>query len=505
MKNLWINLAKCEFAKDEIEWLGHPITQSGITPLSNKTDAIHQLSSPSNLKKLRSFMESVHHLSKFIPNLTQMCHQLKPLLRKNTKFVWTDEHEQNFKLIKTKIAESTEIKHFNPDLETRIKCDAPRKSLGCALKQRTPDGWHTVAFAWRFLNSAEDHYIINELELLGVVCSIEHFKYYLYVKIFTVITDHSALLSKMRENKANKSYNSRLTRWVDRLLPFDFSVDNLPGTKMDLVYYISREPQQKTVNISTYDEQFIVANLDAIKQSEKQFLLNAENYTEFAARNPLIKPISNKTHFSGQLCSEIAPQNREYSEITNFSNTISKVAPNNSHSTNKIEITNIPHSLFALNSPTNQSQQHSKNFKRVSDSFQNVLMMSQSDEEKLLQIKHSTHQKFVSPTKQAHLQPHQHQPHLRHQLLKQLLWQHHQVMTYIKTLSILPFQKFSPAHSWPAWIPKMQFSKKYGIVWSQITRTVAARSVLIYTAFGRIFMSRTAAYASTIGSPSPTP
>ena len=100
-ENLRINLAKCHFAKDQIEWLGHRITQSGITPLSNTTDAIEKLSSPSNRKKLRCFMGSVHHLGKFIPNLSQMCHPLRPLLKKNTKFVGRDEHEQHFKLIKT--------------------------------------------------------------------------------------------------------------------------------------------------------------------------------------------------------------------------------------------------------------------------------------------------------------------------------------------------------------------------------------------------------------------
>ena len=57
---LRINLAKYHFAK-KMEWLGHNITQSGITPLSNKTDAIGKLSAPTNLKKLRSFMGSVHH------------------------------------------------------------------------------------------------------------------------------------------------------------------------------------------------------------------------------------------------------------------------------------------------------------------------------------------------------------------------------------------------------------------------------------------------------------
>ena len=149
---------KCliKFAKDKIERLGHNITQTGITPLSNKTDAIGKLSAPSNLKKLRSFMGSVHHLGKFIPNLLQLCYPLRPQLRKNTKFIWTDEREKKFTLIKEKIAETTENKHFNPVLETRIKCDASRKGLGRALEQRTPNGWHTVAFASQFLKSVED-------------------------------------------------------------------------------------------------------------------------------------------------------------------------------------------------------------------------------------------------------------------------------------------------------------------------------------------------------------
>ena len=93
--------------------------------------------------------------------------------------------------------------------------------------------------------AVEDRYSINELELLGVVWSIEHFKYYLYGKTFTVITDHRALLSIMRENRANKSYNSQLTCSVDRLLPSDFTIDHLPGSKMGLVDYISRDHNKK--------------------------------------------------------------------------------------------------------------------------------------------------------------------------------------------------------------------------------------------------------------------
>ena len=105
----------------------------------------------------------------------------------------------------------------------------------------------------------EDRYSINELELLGVVCSIEDFNYYLYGKPFIVITNaHRALLSILRENRAKKTYNSRLTRWADRLLPFDFTIDHLPSSKMGLVDYISREQKSLLYLLMTSNSQLLV-------------------------------------------------------------------------------------------------------------------------------------------------------------------------------------------------------------------------------------------------------
>ena len=235
----------------------------------------------------------------------------------------------------------------------------------------------------------EEGYSINELELLGVVWSIEHFKYYLYGKPFTIITDHRALLSIMRENRAKKSYNSRLTRWIDRLLPFNFTIDHLPGSKMGSVDYISRDPQQKAVNISAYDEQFIVAKMDVIKRSAKRVLLNAENYVEFAARNPLIKPASNTPNSNSKLFSEFAPRNPEYSAITENDNSISKLEPNNSNFNLQIETVNIPHSPFALNRSSDKLPTKLNNFQRIANKFNSVLIMSNSDEETLMQVKQS--------------------------------------------------------------------------------------------------------------------
>ena len=48
-----------------------------------------------------------------------------------------------------------------------------------------------------------------------------------------------------KDRSKNKSYNSRSTRCIDWLLPFDFSTNNIPCAKMCLLNYISRQPIQK--------------------------------------------------------------------------------------------------------------------------------------------------------------------------------------------------------------------------------------------------------------------
>ena len=159
-------------------------------------------------------------------------------------------------------------------METRITCDASRAGLRAALEQRSPTGWHTVAFASRFLKSNEERYSFNELELLGVVWSVEYFKYYLFGKSFTIITDHRALLSIMKEHRSNKSYNSRLTRWIDRLLPFDFNIEHIPGAKMGLVDYISRQPNQEAKVTNKYDEEFLVATITRIRDAITAIYVN---------------------------------------------------------------------------------------------------------------------------------------------------------------------------------------------------------------------------------------
>ena len=52
--------------------------------------------------------------------------------------------------------------------------------------------------------------------------------------------ESSCITIKIKRTYIKKYYNSRLSRWIDRLLPYNFTIDYMPGAKMGLVDYISR-------------------------------------------------------------------------------------------------------------------------------------------------------------------------------------------------------------------------------------------------------------------------
>ena len=105
-------------------------------------------------------MGSIHHLTKFIPNLVQLSEPLRPLLKKentntSNKLKWEEKHTTTFSNIKKLISKLIENKDFDVDKETRVKCDAGKLGLGATLEQKTNDIWQTIAFASRFLNPIE--------------------------------------------------------------------------------------------------------------------------------------------------------------------------------------------------------------------------------------------------------------------------------------------------------------------------------------------------------------
>ena len=204
-------------------------------------------------------------------------------------YKWDNNDSIAFEKLKAEIVNITENSHFDIKEKTRLKKDASHNGLGATLEQLQGDQWKTIAFASRFLNNHEMKYSTNELELLGIVWATEHFRNYLYGTEFQKKTDHKALLSALSATHGNKTMHSPLTRWVNRLLPSNFKISNLPGKDMGFTDLLSRLPPGKALPISHNDDEFVVASIDQIqnislnKQYSKIFTVNTVDRPAVAA------------------------------------------------------------------------------------------------------------------------------------------------------------------------------------------------------------------------------
>ena len=253
--------------RKKIEWLGFKVSKTVTVPLFDKLKAIKDLPIRKNLKELRSFFGSIYQYIKFVPNLASLGSPLRPLLKMKSIFQGNDDHKKAFEKIKQEIVNLTEDTHFDVKRNTRVKTYASHNGLEASIEQLHGSDWKTIFFASRFLKPHESKYSTNELELLGVVWAVEHYKNYLYAWEFEKITDHKALLSAVSPNHGTKTYHSRLTRWVDRLLTFKFTIKSLAGKDMGFTDLISKIPSGKALPISHYDKEFLVANINKINKS----------------------------------------------------------------------------------------------------------------------------------------------------------------------------------------------------------------------------------------------
>ena len=83
-----------------------------------------------------------------------------------------------------------------------------------------------------------------------------------------ILADHKAIICTSNENYNNKSYQSCLSRWADRLLPFDFEVIHVPGVLLGIVDYMSCYSTFPAPQPSQYDELFVVKSINKAVNQE---------------------------------------------------------------------------------------------------------------------------------------------------------------------------------------------------------------------------------------------
>ena len=190
---LKLNLDKCKFVRENLPFLGHIITQEGISPDPSTVQWIQEFPVSTTVKKLRSFLGLAGYYRKFVKGFSQVAAPLFKLLKNDVHFTWTVDQENAFQTIKDKLISAPIL--IYPDFTKKfyLYTDVSDAGLGAVLSQKDDEGRErVVAYASVSLKPAEKNYSVTEKEALAVVWAVRQFRHYLLGPLFEIVTDHNA-------------------------------------------------------------------------------------------------------------------------------------------------------------------------------------------------------------------------------------------------------------------------------------------------------------------------
>ena len=128
--NLTLNPKKCIYNKSRIQFFGVIFSKEGVTPATDKIQALMDMEQPTSASEIRSFLGMVNFSCHFIKNYSNVTAPLRALIHKNAKFEWTIECQTAFDTTRTALREDSLNAYFDPNRSLRVDLYGPVPGSG---------------------------------------------------------------------------------------------------------------------------------------------------------------------------------------------------------------------------------------------------------------------------------------------------------------------------------------------------------------------------------------
>lgn len=304
--NIKLSSNKCVLGVQELNFLGHRVTTSGIHPTHEKIDVIKNFPKPNTLKELSSFLGLLNFYRPFIPKCAEI---IKPLckltgkIKKNSQVPvpWSEEADDAFARAKKALAEATELHHPDLNAPLSIVVDTSGKATGAILQQFCEEkgNWKPLAYYSCNLSNSQIKYSTFSRELLGIYKAMKHFRYYIeYTNKLTIFCDHMPIVNAIHAKNLN-NHSALHARYLSYILQYTEDIRYVKGKDM-----IADPLSRISINAISSDHDFkIDYNSMAIEQNSDEelqnLLTNSNNSLELknisipSANVPLYCDVSN--------------------------------------------------------------------------------------------------------------------------------------------------------------------------------------------------------------------
>lgn len=236
---LYLKKSKCSFAQQSLEYLGHIISQQGVSTDPKKTEAIANCPTPTDAKQLRSFLGLAGYYRKFIQGYGSISRPLTDLLKKHAIFQWTPQLQLSFDSLKQALVSAPVLALPDFSKSFHLETDASATGIGAVLSQNH----HPIAYISKALGPKAQAMSTYEKECMTLIMAVTKWKSYLQHKEFTITTDHHSLIhlgdQKLLEGMQQKAFI--------KLLGLQYKIIHKKGLDNPAADALSRQPATPTL------------------------------------------------------------------------------------------------------------------------------------------------------------------------------------------------------------------------------------------------------------------
>ena len=155
--------------------LGYRVSREGLEVDEDKIDVIENLSPPTDVKGVRSFLGHAGFYRRFIKDFSKIASPLCTLLCKEANFNFTSECLEAFDRLKQELISAPILQEPNWDHGFEIMCDYSDYAIGAILVQKIDKKTHIIYYASKMLTETQKNYANTENELLAFMYALDKF------------------------------------------------------------------------------------------------------------------------------------------------------------------------------------------------------------------------------------------------------------------------------------------------------------------------------------------
>jgi hypothetical protein len=245
-----INGRKSSVCSRELLYLGHIVTPEGVKPDPAKVKSVQEWLTPTSIKGVRAFLGLVNYYRRYIKDCGRIMKPLTTLTanprqgEEPKKFQWSEECQNAFESLKSRLLDAPILRHPDFERKFRLDVDSHKGGVGAVLTQQFEDGEHPVAYYSKAFTRDEGKWGSNELEMIGVIKALDHFRPYIWGVDFDLLSDNMGVhLGWLRRQDKGK-----YARWAARLAEYEGYMTILPrkGRKHGNADGLSRKDRAPT-------------------------------------------------------------------------------------------------------------------------------------------------------------------------------------------------------------------------------------------------------------------